>query len=289
MISESLLLLSEIILSAYPSLIKLVDSSIILQTGARMLTFTALAATAAAVTGNPIQFFSLETIYIGLLNLLHVGASYTAFTEMAGGNAIALFYTYPIWNILGAAALFGEVLSLETLPWLGLALLGMILLAHPSANKWTIFGIIMALTAALTETGIYLWFRARNLQDDSPWTKMVQMFGSSSILWGLGIGIAIITGILSKAIFKISNQGLTAILLFNACFGFLGYALRFYLIPKVPTVLFSSLSFFGIVAAYVMGWLFSNEIPSILQMAGAAAIIAANAVLLSKDTSSRSP
>jgi len=285
MISEALLLLSEIVLSAYPSLIKLVDASILLQTGVRMLTFTALATAAATATGSPIRFFSFETIYMGLLNLLHVCASYTAFTQLAGGNAIALFYTYPVWNLLGASALFGEVISLETFPWIGLALLGVLLLAQPSANNWSVLGIIMALVAALTETGIYLWFRTRTAQDDSPWTKMVQMFGSSSILWGVGIGIAIITGILTKDIFKISNQGLAGILGFNAFIGFLGYALRFYLIPKVPTALFSSLSFFGVVAAYGMGWLNSNEIPSILQMAGAVAIIVANAVLLSKDRS----
>jgi drug/metabolite transporter (DMT)-like permease len=56
------------------------------------------------------------------------------------------------------------------------------------------------------------------------------------------------------------------------------------MIPKVSTVVFSALSFFGVVAAYGMGWIFSNEVPSVIQALGAVAIIIANAALLSKST-----
>jgi drug/metabolite transporter (DMT)-like permease len=288
MLREALVLLSEIVLSAYPSLIKLVDASVLFQTGLRMAVFTVLAAIAAGATGNPIAaatLFSAETIYTGLLNLVHVGSSYTAFHQLEGGNAMALFYTYPVWNLLGASWLLGESLPLASMPWMGLALLGTVLLSQPSTRQWTALGVAMALVAALTETGIYLWFRARKAgEDEQPWTKMVQMFGSSSVLWGLGVLAALATGLVAKSAFKISGGGLATILGFNAIVGFLGYALRFYLIPRVSTVIFSSLSFFGVIAAYGMGWIFSGEVPTLLQAAGAAAIIAANAALMSKET-----
>ena len=288
MLNEALVLLSEVVLSAYPSLIKLVDASVTLQTGLRMAVYAGLALLTAGVTGAPLALgtlVSVESLATGLLNLLHVGSSYTAFDQLAGGNAMALFYTFPVWNILGAAAVFGERLEGRSLPWIGLALLGAILLAQPSTREWTAVGVMAALVAALTESGIYLWFKTQaNDETNQPWTKMTQMFGGSLLLWVIGIVVGLAIGSLGLGALSISGRGLSTVLLFNALVGFTGYALRFYLIPKVSTVVFSALSFFGIIAAYVMGWGFSGEIPTPTQGLGALAIVVANAVLLTKNT-----
>jgi drug/metabolite transporter (DMT)-like permease len=218
------------------------------------------------------------------MNLLHVGSSYTAFDQLAGGNAMALFYTYPIWNILGSAYLFKEKIEKASVPWIGLALLGAVLLSQPSLKNWTSLGVVAALTAAITETGIYLWFRSRKeSESDQPWTKMIQMYGSSGIFWSIGILCMMLLGVLAKDTFKVSPTGLATILAFNAFIGFVGYALRFYLIPKVSTIVFSALSFIGVFAAYGLGWLFTNEIPSFIQILGAIAIIVANTVLLRRE------
>jgi drug/metabolite transporter (DMT)-like permease len=72
-------------------------------------------------------------------------------------------------------------------------------------------------------------------------------------------------------------------LFFNIFIGFTGYAMRFAAIPMVSTLIFSTLNFVGIVAAYLFGYLFQGEKPSWTAMAGALAIIVANAVLLSKN------
>ena len=288
MLNELLLLTSEVVLSAYPLLIKLVDASVIFQTGLRMAVYAGLALAAASVTGAPLAAASLlssESLATGLLNLLHVFTSYTAFEQLAGGNAMALFYTYPVWNILGAAAVLKESLPLTSLPWIGLALAGAVALAQPTTTQWTAIGIVCALMAALTESGIYLWFRMKKEgESDQPWTKMIQMYGSSGILWGIGIAIMAALGLLAAGTFRITGQGLGSILAFNALVGFVGYALRFYLVPKVSTVIFSALSFVGIISAYAFGWVFSNETPTMVQIAGAIAIIIANTVLVNKET-----
>jgi drug/metabolite transporter (DMT)-like permease len=288
MLNELLLLTSEVVLSAYPLLIKLVDASVIFQTGLRMVVYAGLALIAAYTTGSPLvatHIMSSESLATGLLNLLHVFTSYTAFEQLAGGNAMALFYTYPVWNILGAAAVLKEALPLTSLPWIGLALAGAIALAQPTTTNWTTVGIISALLAAITESGIYLWFRMKDEgESDQPWTKMIQMYGSSGLLWAVGIAIMAGLGLLAAGTFKISGKGLASIVAFNSLIGFVGYALRFYLIPKVSTVAFSALSFFGIISAYVFGWVFSNETPTMLQIAGAIAIIIANTVLVNKET-----
>jgi drug/metabolite transporter (DMT)-like permease len=167
-------------------------------------------------------------------------------------------------------------------------------------------GVVCALMAAATETGIYLWFKAPKAPADTanpstkadegfqqessdakavdaqPWTKMIQMYGSSGVLWTL---IAVVFGgFLAKGTFQVSAGGLGTIALFNALVGFTGYALRFYLIPRVSTIVFSVLSFFGVISAYGLGWLFQGEIPTLTQIAGAVAIVVANGALISKET-----
>jgi drug/metabolite transporter (DMT)-like permease len=287
MINELLLVLSEVILSAYPLLIKLVDVSVILQTGLRMGVFATLAAVAAVLTKSPLSIgslLSMETLGAGVLNLIHVFTSYTAFEQLTGGNAMALFYTYPVFNIFGTAAVFNEKIPLTSVPWIALALGGAIALAQPTSTNWTLVGVISALVAALTEVGIYIWFRLKNEKESNqPWTKMIQMYGSSGVLWAVGIAVAALAGVLAKNTLNLTSNGLGGILAFNSFIGFTGYALRFFLIPQVSTIVFSVLSFFGIVSAYVFDWIFTNQKPNMTQILGAVAIMVANAMLITRD------
>jgi drug/metabolite transporter (DMT)-like permease len=292
---EGLVVFSEVVLSAYPLLIKLVDASVFFQVGLRMAVYTAMAALAGLVTGAPIlpaTLFSKETAAIGALNLAHVAGSYLGFEQLAGGNAMALFYTYPVFNILGAAWLLGETIPSGSWPWIGVAVAGAMALSSPTTTNWTLVGVVGALLAALTETGIYLWFKGKGggeggaaaAEDATPWAKMVQMYGSSGLLWALGAAVAAAVGVLGRGVFRVGGNGLRNILLFNALVGFGGYALRFFLIPRVSTVVFSALSFFGVIAAYLLSWVFAGEVPTALQLAGAAAIIVANSVLVTRET-----
>jgi len=287
MIHEALLVLSEVILSAYPMLIKLVDVSIVFQTGLRMAVFTILAALAAIITKNPLaigSLLSVESLATGLLNLLHVFSSYTAFDQLTGGNAMALFYTYPVFSILATAVVFEETIQLNSIPWIVLAFGGAVALAQPTTSNWTMIGVISALVAALTEVGIYIWFRWRREKTDTqPWTKMIQMYGSSGVLWVVGILAAAAIGVLAKNTFNITANSLGGILAFNSLIGFAGYALRFFLVPQVSTMLFSALSFFGIFAAYIFDWIFTSQKPNAIQLAGAVAIIIANTVLVTRE------
>lgn len=283
-LESGLVLVSEVLLSAYPLLIKRIDMSVVFQTGLRLFVFTVLAALIGTAPSLDV-LASTETILMGGTYLLHIFSSYMAFSLLSAGNAMALFYTYPLWNILGTSLLLGEQLDLTKIPWIGVALAGAIALAQPTAKNWSLGGVVMALTAALTETAVYLWFKSHpkeETKDPTPWTKMIQMFGGGGLLWALAIAAATIAGLTTTYMFRSSLSGLAAILGFNALIGFGGYALRLYMIPKVSTVLFSSLSFFGIVSAYLYGWIGANEWPNMVQMTGAAAIILANLVLVAK-------
>jgi drug/metabolite transporter (DMT)-like permease len=65
------------------------------------------------------------------------------------------------------------------------------------------------------------------------------------------------------------------LILFNALVGFSGYALRFYAIPKVTTIVFSLLTFFGVIASFGWGYLFAEEIATPSSMLGALLISSA--------------
>ncbi len=276
---EILVLLAEFALSAYPILIKRVTSPLWLQTGVRMIVFTVLAALVGWVTGSGPMFGTLgELVGLGALNLAHVSASYKAFADLPAGNAIALFYTYPIWNLLGAVAVLGESFPTESLPWIGLAVLGTILIAQPTTGSWTAVGVTMALLAALTETAIYLWFRKSGASET--WTNMTTMYGGSGVLWGAASFLRGSTGTTRGTADSPPFSNIVYMILFNALVGFIGYAARFFAIPYVRTAVFSVLSFVGVLAAYMFGWLFVGEVPSKIQMLGASLIIASNIFLL---------
>ena len=103
------------------------------------------------------------------------------------------------------------------------------------------------------------------------------------MLWTIIAAVGAVLGLFAQSTFRLSAGGLGAIALFNSLIGFVGYALRFYLIPRVSTVVFSVLSFFGVISAYGFGWFFQGEVPNYTQIAGAVAIIIANAVLMNKE------
>jgi len=297
MLNEFLVVLSEVTLSLYPSLIKLVDVSVALQTGVRMAVFTILGLISAIATKTPFtwsQFLTAESPLTGLLNLVHVGSSYVAFEALAGGNAMSLFYIYPFLNLIGTNLVLGETLPLASIPWMLLAFVGAVFVAQPTASNWSLFGVAAALLAALTETIIYLWFKSGEKKvevaevakdaDKSPWVKMTQMYGSSFLLFVIGAVLLLGFQVIKPGLFASKTSNILSMVLFNSLIGFTGYALRFYLIPNVSTVVFSTLSFFGVISAYLFGWGLSGEVPTLVQGLGAVAIIIANTVLLRKET-----
>ena len=289
--AEASVIFGEIILSAYPILIKAVPTNLWTQVASRFLVYSFMAASAILVTGNSKQFgqISWPTVaYAGLLNLSHISVSYKAFADLSPGNAMAIFYTYPIWNLIGAWILLGEVIPLASLAWIMVALIGMILVVHP--EKGTILdvekplGTLCALGAALTETAIYFYFKLSK-EKESGFKGLLELYGGAG-LWMLPAVIAGMFGARPLGIeipkVEFSWNIWLPMILFNAFIGFTGYSLRVMAIPLVSTAVFSMLSFFGVVAAYVFGYLFNGEKPTAMGAVGALMITVANVVLLSK-------
>jgi len=254
----------ELVLSLYPILIKNVNTNLFTQTIARFLVFPVLALVFGtthdftSIWGSPYEAF--VGILHGILNLGHVIVSYISFKELPAGSAISLFYLYPIINIIIGAIAFNETFPIHTILLLGIALVGTYLIASSnldkndtSKHKKTITGIIMAILAAITESIIFFFVRSNTDASKSP-------FYTVNHLYPAGLAILLIYGIKShKNLLDMDLKVWSKLLGFNALLGFTGYIARFYSIPKVSTLIFSMLSFVGVISAYIWGSIFADE------------------------------
>lgn len=288
---EILVVFSEIIMASYPILIKWVPTNLWTQIVSRMSVYGFLAF--LILLGKPKQLGNVSLAGMaggGLLNLAHVATSYKAFSELPAGNAMAIFYAYPVWNLLGAYFLFGEKIPMSSVPWILLAFVGMVMIAQPDVGSLLTmenpFATFCAVMSGVTESAIYFFFRMMG-KEEGTFKGMFELYGGSfswmlPVILGSSFGSFQLPKGLTLPKIDFSWKVWAPMLLFNTLVGFTGYAMRFTAIPMVSTIIFSTLSLFGIVAAYLFGYMFEGEKPSRMAMGGALAIMVANGVLLSK-------
>lgn len=268
---------SEFVLSLYPILIKLVQTNLSTQVFTRLLTFVAGASAMsskadwASTWGSRVAVG--RSIGLGAITLLHIFVSYIAFSSLSAGVAMSLFYTYPMWNLLGAKAFFGENIQAKSYAYVALGVLGTFLVSTKGVkddlrglvqNRYgALIGIAAALSAALTESAMY--FAVRTNEEKNPWAPTLEMYGGALVC----IIPLILFGILK---IQWSASVWTKIILFNLIIGFVGYSLRFYSIPKVNTETFGLLSFVGVFSSFLFGFLFLGEKPGLISLLGAGLI-----------------
>ena len=290
MFAEALVFASEITLASYPILIKQVPTNLWTQVVSRMGVY-GLMGFLVLLAKEPQQIAKIDPLQMGgagLLNLLHVGTSYKAFKDLPAGNAMAIFYAYPIWNLLGAWLLLGETVPMKSLPWVLMALGGMVMIAQPDVG--TIldtkhpFALLCAVLSGVTESAIYFYFKILG-KEEGTFKGMFELYGGS-FAWILATLAA--SGVAPSVSAQMPKLDLSwkiwlPMLLFNGLVGFGGYLMRFSAIPLVSTLIFSMLSLFGIVAAFIFGYVFEGEKPSWMALVGSALIVLANGVLMSKN------
>lgn len=271
-----LVILSEIALALYPILIKTVPTNLETQVISRFLTYTVLGlffsntADIADVFLKPDGF--LYTCSLSLLNIVHIGSSYYAFQQLPAGTGMTLFYMYPIFTMMIAVLVLGEKATLFQALLIAVAFTGVYLVSlgskQESKDPYNWKGILAGLFAAITETLIY--FAVKGAPTKTPFHAVLRLYS---------VGLVALLGLFGSKI-QLDASVWLPMTLFNTCIGFLGYCLRFYTIPRLPTFLFSLLTFIGVVASFGWGYLFVNEIPTSYSIAGSALIT--GAVALSK-------
>lgn len=277
------ILYSELVLSLYPILIKTVDTNIFSQLLSRFIVFPIL----ALVFGSLKDFYgiwrdpyeSIVGILNGLMNLGHIAVSYLSFKNLPAGSAISLFYLYPLFNVIAGSILFGESLSLIKILLIVVAFIGTYLIAisknknkNGDENKNYKMGVIMGIMAAITETMIFIFVRWNKEASKSPFYTVNHLYPAGLVLLG-GYALA------NKNIVDTSGWNWMKLLGFNGLLGFTGYIARFYAIPKIPTIVFSMLSFVGVAFGYIWGIIFTDDQPTSRAIMGGGLIASAIAIL----------
>lgn len=259
---EAVVVVAESLLSLYPILLKLSPLPLGTHILSRFGTYS-VGSAAFAEAGDWAQTWgspsaAAVSVISGLMNLVHVGASYASYRHLQAGNALALFYLYPFFNLIVGTVFLGESLSWIFLPLFVLAFVGVVLIGQSETEaeqedtkKNTTFGVLMALLAAFTETMIFLIVKTSTRKN--PFVNMLQLYPAAFL--GL-LGYEAWNGFPN---FIGSLPTVSIMILFNVLVGFIGHVLQFYSIPKLTTAVFSLLAFIGVGAGYGWGVLFAKE------------------------------
>lgn len=270
---------SEVALALYPILIKTVPTNLASQILSRLVVYSVLGYVLATESDVMQTWVSGEgrvrSIFLGILTLVHIGASYYAFQELPAGVSMSLFYTYPIWNVIGAALFFGESFSMMDIFLVLIGFLGVVFIAMSQQEEsetkqkeisWG--GFTAGLFAALTESLTY--FAVRTAKVPSPFYAVLELYPAA-------LFILLASFVVSKPLLDFRPKIWSKMIFFNTLVGFVGYCLRFYAIPRLPTLVFSLLSLIGVIASFVWGYVFVGEKPTTLTGIGAALISGAAA------------
>ena len=300
------LLGSEIALSLYPQLIKLIPTTIEIQVAVRCITYSLLALIGYYITiPNTIKTTTINTLdtinifpltsYIGmgLVNIIHIISSYICFNTLSSGVGFTIFYLYPIFNLLGRTFIYNEKIKFINYIYIFMSILGVYLIYKhrndPETNletnpepkletfttgneilntKNTTIGILAGITSALTESIIYFMVKT-NPARVSPFIQLLKTYLLGCILSIIYLiyNITTTTNTNTNANTNANTNGLLdldynywiTLILFNAIAGFVGYLLRFIMIPRLSTLVFNSLIFTGVIFSYIWGYLLSNE------------------------------
>ena len=281
---------AEIALALHPILIKQIGVSLPTQLFARLGIYSVLGTALSTPTEKTLAWGNWSTasksILYGLMNLVHIGSSYLSYQHLPAGSALALFYTYPFFNILAGVLFLGDKFNPALLPLLGLAFIGVLLIAKYTKDgngdeqgaktdqpkKSILIGVIASLVSALTETMIFLV--AKTGEEPSAMLPILKLYPAA---FG-GLLVYLLT---SKSQLSTQVSQWIPLILFNVCIGFLGYSLRFWSIPRLPTAIFSILTFLGVAAGYGWGLLYAKEVPSLGALTGAGLITGALGILRS--------
>lgn len=279
--NSAIVILSEIALALYPILIKTVPTDLTTQLVSRLLTFSVLGfafasgSDIAGTWGSGASIF--RSMMLGIVTVFHVSTSYYAFEQLPAGIAMSLFYTYPFFNLLGGAIFYGETITAFQLALMIVAFIGVIMVApevregfqtkkEDGTTSFNWKGLFAGLAAALSETIMY--FAVKDAVRPNPYFSMIELYPSALIAMLGYVG-------LNRKSLDLRPSVWLPMLLFNAIIGFTGYAMRFYAIPHLPTIVFSILSFIGVVASFLWGYLFVREVPTWLSLVGATLITGA--------------
>lgn len=265
-------LVSEAFLALFPQVIKQNElATIQLQTLIRVLTISG----AAWIYVRYIQKRNTWSVSYksGFVNSLHIISSYTAFQNLDSSDALSIFYTYPLWNILFTRVLLREEIDPKRIPIILLNLLGvgLILQPHFKMNQKQIVGAIAALTSALTESYMYVLFHDKE-NEETPSERLLGQY-AGTIPFVLAWVLFTYKFFKKSASSEQQNTLIAQIFVFNLVIGFGMHLLRAYGALHARPESFAVLSTAGVLFGFLFQFLFEKKIPTTPKIIGGLLIV----------------
>jgi len=248
-------LLSESLLSFYPAMTKFIKFPVINQLWARLFIYSIISFIFMNKNIAFQKMFSFIGILLAIITVFHVWTSYVGFKNLESGVSYSIFYLYPLFIILFS----GNPFKLYYI----LPLLGVFILTYPewkingiSNQNNFIIGIIAIFSSMISEVWIY--FIVKKIGINNKWNVLFISYFLPAIL--VSSVLALKGKLIPQNIYQNgTNKYLILLLAGNAIIGALGYFLRFYTIDKLSSELYGVLSYFGIIMAYIYGWIINKE------------------------------
>jgi drug/metabolite transporter (DMT)-like permease len=292
-------LLSESLLSLYPIFVKKISLPIDIQLWVRLITYVLVSLffiNYSWVVGN---IFSTESIVLSFVNVLHIYSSYEGFMNLDSGVAFSIFNIYPLLILLFSGVTW-KIEYFYSIVGLIFFIISKVFYDHNDISKMTVFsyGFIMIIIAAITEAMIY--FIVKNIKTDNNWNHLFIAYFFGAIITSLyvfknyymetfettnteNISLSTENISLSKENTNSNTNSLSLIglaLLINGVIGAIGYWLRFYSVYRLEPGIYSVLSYFGIIMAYIYGILFNGETLDWAKILGTFFIILSNYLVI---------
>jgi len=284
MINSLSMIGGETLLSLYPIIVKKTDIEINWQVFSRLLVYSLIPLFFGSVFTSLNNIPIWKWIFAGIVNYLHIYSSYRGFQILSPGLAMTFFYMYPIYNLLLLKVFFDYPLSFFNASLFIIPLFLVYSIYNDRKDESSvdnknqeskIKGIGYVTIAAITESIIYIILRSISVL--SPWNSVFFIYFSSlviSIIFLFFKHISNVNDFKSLFVENYDNQqkneekkevkiDFIKLTLINAFIGLIGYVLRFYAIPRLSPVLFSILSFTGIITSHFFGYIFFNEVISV--------------------------
>ena len=292
-------LISESLLSLYPIFVKKINLPIDLQLWTRLITYVLMSLFFINYSWISSNIFTLESIGLSLINLIHIYSSYEGFMNLDSGVSFSIFNIYPILILLfsGVGWKIEYFISI-------IGLIFFILSNYLYSNKQSqsdnfAFGFGMMIISAITEALIY--FIVKRIKTDNNWNHLFIAYFLGSILMSLYIFKDYLIEYFStnpqenyaelvsesesetKSKSKVNYGNLGTIglsLIINGLVGTIGYVLRFYSTYRLEPGIYAVLSYFGIVMAYVYGIVFNGESVDWAKILGTILIVISNYLIV---------
>lgn len=263
------LIASEITLSTIPSLIKMSPLSVPDLTLLRLIAVSLVSFIGLDV-GTMYNLDIKEWLYPTIITIVHIVSSYLGFRMLPTVWSQVLFFTYPFFILVGSYVVLNKSIKLFDIMWFIPLLFSIYLLYLDVDNKenkkkqkelgkkmgafeWSV-GIVSILISALTEAAYFIYFLYNPVEGS--WNRLGVSYIGAAILYTI---YYLLTHQSQKHIEHKKPRNWLFAILWNIIVAGFGYWGRFYSQDKVSPLLYSALSYTGLLSGYGISVLLGQD------------------------------